>query len=75
MSPLIAPSNLRRCFLACSHKFPRWNSIQQISTVYSILPDDIYDVVVVGGGITGLALTASLGIMRSLQTKSKYRLK
>jgi hypothetical protein len=34
--------------------------LRQMSTVTSILPDDIYDVVVVGGGIAGLALTTGL---------------
>jgi len=33
---------------------------RQASTASSALPDDIYDIVIVGGGIAGLALTTSL---------------
>ena len=36
--------------------------VSQLSTVSSILPDDIYDVVIVGGGIVGLALATGLRI-------------
>jgi hypothetical protein len=35
---------------------------RRLSTVSSILPDDIYDVVIVGGGIAGLALATRLRI-------------
>ena len=38
----------------------RFNFLRQVSTATSILPDDIYDVVVVGGGIAGLALASGL---------------
>lgn len=41
---------------------PRLTPLRHASTVASVLPDDIYDVVVVGGGVVGLALTAGLRI-------------
>jgi cation diffusion facilitator CzcD-associated flavoprotein CzcO len=34
--------------------------LRRVSTAAQILPDDIYDIVIVGGGIAGLALTTSL---------------
>ena len=36
--------------------------VRQVSTASSILPEDIYDVVIVGGGIAGLALANGLRI-------------
>lgn len=60
MSRRIARCFPRALFHVSSSTLPRLVSLRQVSTVTSILPDDIYDVVVVGGGITGLALTTGL---------------
>jgi hypothetical protein len=60
MPPGIARCLPRAPFRIPSSALPRFVSLRQVSTVTSILPDDIYDVVVVGGGIVGLALTAGL---------------
>ena|SRR5436305_12351411 len=38
----------------------RFVSLRQVSAAKRIFPDDIYDVVVVGGGIAGLALVTAL---------------
>jgi NADPH-dependent 2,4-dienoyl-CoA reductase/sulfur reductase-like enzyme len=59
------PLGIARClpralFRIPSSALPRFVSLRQVSTVTSILPDDIYDVVVVGGGIAGLALATRL---------------
>ena len=42
------------------HPASRLPFLRQISTAAQVLPDDIYDIVIVGGGIAGLALTTSL---------------
>jgi hypothetical protein len=47
-------------FLTRPHPSSRLPFLRQISTAAQILPDDIYDIVIVGGGIAGLALTTSL---------------
>ena len=60
MPPGIARCLPRARFHVPSSALPRLASLRQVSTVTSILPDDIYDVVVVGGGIAGLALTTGL---------------
>jgi hypothetical protein len=53
----------RSCsFLTHPHAASRLQFLRQISTAAQILPDDIYDIVIVGGGIAGLALTTSLRI-------------
>jgi len=39
---------------------PRVGLARQLSTASSILLEDIYDVVIVGGGIAGLALATGL---------------
>jgi hypothetical protein len=62
MSLWIARSLRRTLSLIPSSSLPRFVSLRQVSTVSSILPDDIYDVVVVGGGIAGLAFTTGLCI-------------
>jgi hypothetical protein len=51
----------RSCsILARYNPVPKSPFLRQVSTAPQILPDDIYDIVVVGGGIAGLALTTSL---------------
>ena len=67
------PRRIARClpralFHVSSSALPRLVSLRQVSTVTSILPDDIYDVVVVGGGIAGLALTT--GLCTTLQVQA-----
>ena len=60
MPPPIARCLPRALFHVPSSALSRFVSLRQVSTVASILPDDIYDVVVVGGGIAGLALATGL---------------
>ena len=60
------PLGIPRCLPRLASSLPRHVVSQKIlparriSTATSILPDDIYDIIVVGGGIAGLALTTSL---------------
>jgi hypothetical protein len=60
MRPSIVRSLPRSCALVRSRIPSRTVSIRTVSTATSILPDDIYDIVIVGGGPAGLALTSSL---------------
>jgi len=62
MSLSIARCRPPRSFRLQLPRSPQRNSLRQLSTATSILPDDIYDVAVVGGGIAGLALATGLCI-------------
>ena len=60
--PLGIARCLRRATWSLPHHVPSPQILptRRMSTASSILPDDIYDIIVVGGGIAGLALTTSL---------------
>src|SRR5262245_51594984 len=53
-----------RCLQRASllHSPPSPASLKRAFSLRSVLPEDLYDVVIVGGGIIGLAMATSLGI-------------
>jgi NADH dehydrogenase FAD-containing subunit len=71
MSPLTRCLSRTSSLIPRSHileSYKRWTSSSRLS----ILPDDIYDIVIVGGGIAGLALATSIGISNCRTSNSSF---